>query len=102
VHGDAGVDGEGDGAREVTRGLRWLPMTAKLREEYQYCNMMFVVASYVIEVLEGRWLGDILKERIWGRECLSSFISISESSTNICLPTSTWHELNGILFISFF
>jgi CubicO group peptidase (beta-lactamase class C family) len=48
------------------RAMRHLPLTAKPRVKFQYCNQMYVVASHVIETLTGSWLGDVLKERIWG------------------------------------
>jgi CubicO group peptidase (beta-lactamase class C family) len=49
------------------RSLRYLPLTAGLRERFQYCNMMFGVASHVIETLSGMWLGEFLKREIWGK-----------------------------------
>jgi len=54
--------------RDVVRSLRHLPLTAELRTTFQYCNLMFVVASHIIETLERVWLGDFLRERIWERE----------------------------------
>jgi CubicO group peptidase (beta-lactamase class C family) len=51
--------------RDLVRSLRYLPLTAEPRTRFQYCNMMFVVISHVIEALEGMWLGDFLRERIW-------------------------------------
>jgi CubicO group peptidase (beta-lactamase class C family) len=32
---------------------------------YQYCNIMYVVATHIIETLSGRWIGDFLREKIW-------------------------------------
>ncbi|KAH8665971.1 beta-lactamase/transpeptidase-like protein [Tricladium varicosporioides] len=62
-----GVDEKGvkRDVRDVVRSLRHLPLTRGLRERYQYCNVMFVVASYVVEKVSGMWLGDFLRERIW-------------------------------------
>jgi CubicO group peptidase (beta-lactamase class C family) len=51
--------------RTMVRQLRHLPLTAEPRTKYQYCNLMFVVASHVIQTLTGEWLGDILARRIW-------------------------------------
>ena len=51
--------------RDVVRSLRFLPMSAELRTTYQYCNLMFIVASHVIETITGTFLGDILRTRIW-------------------------------------
>ncbi|MCJ1359335.1 MAG: hypothetical protein MMC33_009336 [Icmadophila ericetorum] len=55
----------GEGIRDLVRNLRNLPMTAEIRTKWQYCNMMFIVASYIIETLTGKWLGDFMRERIW-------------------------------------
>ncbi|KAI4087199.1 MAG: hypothetical protein LQ344_006945 [Seirophora lacunosa] len=51
--------------RNVVRNLRNLPMTAEIRTRFQYCNMMYMTLSHVIETLTGSWLGDVLWERIW-------------------------------------
>ncbi|KAH0536105.1 hypothetical protein FGG08_006991 [Glutinoglossum americanum] len=51
--------------RDVVRSLRYLPLTAEPRTEWQYCNMMYVAISHAIEVLTGEWLGDFLRTRIW-------------------------------------
>lgn len=62
-----GVDerGEKRDVRDLVRSLRELPVSAGVRVRFQYCNMMFVVVSYVVERLMGVWLGDFLRERIW-------------------------------------
>jgi len=59
--------------KDVVRSLRHFPMTTELRSKYQYCNMVFATAAYIIETLEGVSFGDFLKERIWEREFLSYF-----------------------------
>ncbi|KAL8688595.1 MAG: hypothetical protein Q9218_005528 [Villophora microphyllina] len=51
--------------RKVVRNLRSLPMTAEIRTKFQYCNMMYMALSHVIETLTGSWLGDVLWDRIW-------------------------------------
>lgn len=51
--------------REFVRSLRHLPLTAEPRTRFQYCNLMFVVASHVIQSVTGEWLGDLLKANIW-------------------------------------
>ena len=40
-------------------------MTAEIRTGFQYCNIMYMTLSHVIETLTGSWLGDTLQERIW-------------------------------------
>jgi CubicO group peptidase (beta-lactamase class C family) len=51
-------------SKDVVRSLRYLPLTAELRTKAQYCNMMYVVASHIIETLTGSWLGDVIRTRI--------------------------------------
>ena len=63
---------ENNTVRDVVRNLRHLPMTAPLRTKWQYCNMMFVVLSHVVETLTGMWLGDFLRQRIWAPLSMSS------------------------------
>ncbi|KAL8931478.1 MAG: hypothetical protein Q9216_007189 [Gyalolechia sp. 2 TL-2023] len=53
------------GIRDVVRNLRNLPMTAEIRTKFQYCNMMYITLSHIIETLTSSWLGDILRARIW-------------------------------------
>ncbi|TVY52262.1 Protein flp, partial [Lachnellula suecica] len=64
-YGGIKPDGTKRGVRDVVRSLRDLPLSAELRTRFQYCNMMFVVVSHVVETLTGMWLGDFLKEKIW-------------------------------------
>ncbi len=65
---DSSYGGHYDGhyvtSKDVVRSLRYLPLTAELRTKWQYCNMMYVVASYLIETLTGSWLGDVIRTRI--------------------------------------
>jgi CubicO group peptidase (beta-lactamase class C family) len=58
-------DGHDARVKDVVRSLRHLPLTAQPRTKFQYCNMMYVVASHLIEELTGSWLGDTLYEHIW-------------------------------------
>ncbi|KAL8961815.1 MAG: hypothetical protein Q9183_005254 [Haloplaca sp. 2 TL-2023] len=62
---DASYGRHGSELRDVVRNLRNLPMTAEIRTRFQYCNMMFMTLSHVIETLTRSWLGDTLWERIW-------------------------------------
>lgn len=64
-YGGTDEKGEKRGVRDLVRSLRHLPLTAPLRTKFQYCNMMFVAVSYVVETLTGVWLGDFLRENIW-------------------------------------
>lgn len=62
---DASYGGPNWTVKDVARSLRHLPMTAEIRQKWQYCNMMYMTMSHVIETLTGHWLGDLLYERIW-------------------------------------
>ncbi|KAL8783326.1 MAG: hypothetical protein Q9213_004701 [Squamulea squamosa] len=62
---DSSYGGPKYSVRDVVRNLRNLPMTAEIRVRAQYCNMMYMTLSYVIETLTGSWLGDVLWDRIW-------------------------------------
>ena len=51
--------------QDAVRKLRHLQMTAEPRTRFQYCNMMYISVSHFIETWTGKWLGEILRERIW-------------------------------------
>jgi CubicO group peptidase (beta-lactamase class C family) len=51
--------------RQITRNLRNLPMHNALREEHEYCNQMFIAASYALEVVTGKPLSAFMKEALW-------------------------------------
>lgn len=54
------------GPRDVVRSLRHLPLKNPPRTVFEYCNMMYAVASHAIETLAGgRFLGALLREWIW-------------------------------------
>lgn len=39
--------------------------SAPPRTTYQYSNLMFIVASHLIETLTGDWIGNVFREKIW-------------------------------------
>lgn len=49
-----------DDARSVTRNLRNLPVCAPIRTKYVYCNIMFTVATYLVEKKSGISFSDFL------------------------------------------
>ena len=59
-------DGKNSTPKDLTRALRHLPFSSEPRTKFQYCNLMYVVICHVIETMTGTWLGDLLKQRIWG------------------------------------
>jgi len=70
------IDGRKFTPKDLVRSLRHLPLTAEPRTHFQYCNLMYVVVSHVIETLSGKWLGDFLKERIWAPLNMHSTVSL--------------------------
>jgi len=58
-------EGKTPSLQAAVRAIRYLPLTAQPRTKFQYCNIMYGVASHIIQTLTGKWLGDVLRERIW-------------------------------------
>jgi CubicO group peptidase (beta-lactamase class C family) len=54
-----------DTAKSITRNLRNLPISKPLRTDYQYCNMMFTVATHIIETVTGHTYSEFIKTRLW-------------------------------------
>lgn len=54
-----------DDARTLTRNLRNLPFTAALRTKLQYSNIMFSVATHLVESLSKEDYTSFLRSRIW-------------------------------------
>ncbi|KAH7066745.1 beta-lactamase/transpeptidase-like protein [Paraphoma chrysanthemicola] len=69
-----------DDAKSMTRNLRHLPLEAPLRTKMIYCNIMYSVASYLVESLTGETYPDFIRKRLW--EPLGM--------------TNTFHDLPGI------
>ncbi|KAE9377060.1 putative penicillin-binding protein [Stipitochalara longipes BDJ] len=73
-------EGNKPSVKAAVRAIRHLPLTAEPRTKFQYCNVMYSVASHVIQTLTGKWLGDVLKERIWEPlEMKATFFSASDA-----------------------
>lgn len=51
--------------RDITRILRDLPSVGEPREQWRYCNLMYMVASHVLQTLTGREVGAILRDWLW-------------------------------------
>ncbi|PKY04127.1 putative penicillin-binding protein [Aspergillus campestris IBT 28561] len=58
-------DGHPASLRDIVRSVRYMQRSAPPRTTYQYSNLMFIVASYLIETLTGKWIGDVFREKIW-------------------------------------
>nr|POE77854.1 protein flp [Quercus suber] len=64
-----------DDAEIVTRNLRNLEVAAPIRTKFMYCNMMFTVATYLIQKVTGQLFRDYLQEHL--------FQPLGMSSTNL-------------------
>jgi CubicO group peptidase (beta-lactamase class C family) len=49
---------------EIVRSLRFLPLSADLRQEFQYCNLGYLVAGHVVEALSGVPWEDFVRGRL--------------------------------------
>ncbi|RSL41466.1 hypothetical protein CEP54_015809 [Fusarium duplospermum] len=54
-----------DNARSITRNLRNLAPAAPLRSRYIYCNMMYTVATHLVEVKTKKPFSEFLEERFF-------------------------------------
>ncbi|KAF3480030.1 beta-lactamase [Arthroderma uncinatum] len=57
--------GHPDDARSITRNLRNLSTVAPNRHEYIYCNMMYSVATYLVEHISGMSFSDFLDKHLF-------------------------------------
>ncbi|KAI9899491.1 hypothetical protein N3K66_005952 [Trichothecium roseum] len=91
---------EPDDARTITRNLRNLPVAAPLRSKYMYCNMMYTVASYLVEVKSAVSFSEFLRDRIFqplGMDASASqpggLVSRGFGSDDPCLATGyKWNK----------
>lgn len=60
-----GAAGDGD-TRSVVRSLRDLPMSKEPRTAFQYNNMMWAAAGYLVTTLSGSGLGAFFRRYLWG------------------------------------
>ena len=49
---------------EMVRRLRYLPLSEDLRQGFQYCNLGYMVAGHLVEVLSGTQWEDFLRSRL--------------------------------------
>ena len=49
---------------EIVSRLRFLPLSRDLRQEFQYCNVGYLVAGHVVEVLSGTPWEEYLRSRL--------------------------------------
>ncbi|KAF1807982.1 hypothetical protein P152DRAFT_477722 [Eremomyces bilateralis CBS 781.70] len=112
--------------RDIVRHMRHLPLTAEIRAKWQYCNMMFITLSHVVETVTNMWLRAMseMDPRVLSEESYTAlrtprmFITIFEglevfshnglvtgfSTTMIYIPELSWGAAlmsNGDRFESF-
>ena len=51
---------------DLVRRLRYLPLSRDLRQEFQYCNLGYLAAGHLVEVLPGVTWEDYLRSRLLG------------------------------------
>ncbi len=51
---------------DLMRRLRSLPLSRDLRQEFQYCNLGYMVAGYVVDLLSGMPWEDFVRSRLLG------------------------------------
>jgi hypothetical protein len=80
--------------KEIVRSIRHIPMTAEPRTTYQYSNIMYQVASYIVETLTGQWLGRFLHDRIWQPLGMDStyFMTKDAEKAQEDLATGYWYD----------
>lgn len=54
-----------DTAKSVTQNLRNLPFNKPLRTDYQYSNVMYTVATNLIETVTGESYAEFVRKKIW-------------------------------------
>ncbi|EAW09100.1 beta-lactamase family protein [Aspergillus clavatus NRRL 1] len=72
-----------DDARSITRNLRNLPVAAPIRSKYMYCNMMYTVATHLVESKSGERFPDYLEHHF--------FQPLEMNSTNL-QPSRACHK----------
>jgi CubicO group peptidase (beta-lactamase class C family) len=55
---------DGRSRAELVRALRYLPLSKDLRQEFQYCNLGYLVAGHVVETLFGVPWEDFVRGRL--------------------------------------
>lgn len=80
-HDDNGTETHPGTVRDVTRSLRHLPVATEPRVGWRYCNLMFMVVSHAVQTLTGgRWLGETMRELVWGPLGMGgTFLSVEDA-----------------------
>jgi CubicO group peptidase (beta-lactamase class C family) len=87
-----------ENVKNVTTGswvrlFRYLPLTAAIRTRFQYCNLMYVALSHVLETLVKKPLGDFITEKIWAP------LNMTSTTYHISKAQELGHIARGYLWI---
>jgi CubicO group peptidase (beta-lactamase class C family) len=85
--------------QDAVQSMRNLPFTASPRTEWQYCNLMYIVASHLIETVTNKSLETFLTENIWlPLNMTETYISLSEArNANRDISQGFYVNLDGEL-----
>lgn len=50
--------------QSIVRNLRNLPLSLEPRVALQYCNLMYITLTHVIQTLTNNWYGDVVRETV--------------------------------------
>lgn len=86
-----------DTPSSIVQRMRYLPITAEPRTAFQYCNLMFVVMTDLIETLTGKYLESVLREYFWKPLGMSSttFTLPKEQDRSRLARGYYWHSSDG-------
>ena len=87
VHGQPG-----DTVADVTRKLRYLPLTATPGRKYQYCPIMYGVVAHLLQTITGRNLAEQLEDRFWKPLGMQSTTFTKPDDTSHLARGYYWHE----------
>lgn len=83
--------------KELVARLRYLEPNKDLREEFQYQNMMYMTAGYLVETLTGQTWEAFIQERIFkplGMDHSNFSVDVSQKSADAALP---YQEKKGVV-----
>ncbi|KAJ9409627.1 hypothetical protein DTO045G8_2553 [Paecilomyces variotii] len=66
--------------QEVVQSMKYLPLTASPRTQWQYCNLMYSTAAHLIETKTNQSLYSFLAQNLWGPLNMSeTYLSLSHA-----------------------
>jgi CubicO group peptidase (beta-lactamase class C family) len=81
--------------------LPYLPVTREIRQEWQYCNIMFLVLSSIIEKLSGSTLGSFFKKHIWDPLGMTNtYINLDDAKSSSHLATGYYYDNDTAEYLS--